>query len=112
MAPFSTIINAIIMLPVGVAIDSARAKLCLIHIERRGYHLAGVVHDWATALVKVRAQDAEVVVFADPDDFKADWTPRVEYVGDETQDLARYGHIRHRNESPGDGRHRRPGPVD
>lgn len=102
------------LLPVGAAIDGTRAQLCLIHIERRGYQLVGVVHDWATALIKVRAHDAEVVVFADREDFDPEWTPRIEYCGDETQELARFGYLRHRNEgpsNPGDSRHRRPGPV-
>lgn len=113
MTNLSTIVNAIILLPVGAAIDGTRAKLALIHIDRRGYRLVGVVHDWATALVKVRAREAEVVVFADTEDFHPEWTPRIEYVGDETQDIARYGHVRHRNDGHTDqgGRHRRPRPV-
>lgn len=110
----SALIRSIMLLPAGAAIDSTRAQLCLIHIERRGYQLVGIVHDWATALVKVRARDAEVVVLAGPEDFNPDWMPRIEYCGDETQELARYGYLRHHNEPPGDSgdvRHRRPGPV-
>jgi hypothetical protein len=112
VTPFSTIVNAIILLPVGAAIDGTRAKLGLLHGERRGYKLVGIVHDWETALIKTRAKEAEVVIIPDPNDFQPDWTPRIEYVGDETQDLARYGHIRHRNDGPdGGGRHRRPRPA-
>jgi len=109
----SALIKSIMLLPVGAAIDSTRAQLCLLHIERRGYQLVGIVHDWAAALLTVRAHEAEVIVFADPADFQPDWTPRVEYVGDETQDLVRYGRIFNRNESPSaDLRRRRPGPVN
>jgi len=109
----STKIKAIMLLPVGAAIDGIRAQICLIHSERRGYKLIGTVFDWAAALSMLRAKEAEVVVLADPDDFKPDWTPRVEYAGDETQDLVRYGRIRHRNDPPnaGDSRNRRPGPI-
>lgn len=87
MTQFSTIINAIILLPAGVAIDSIYARHCIAHIERRGYELVGVVHDWTTALTKVRAQEAEVVVFARRDHFDPDWTPRVEFVGQTSRDL-------------------------
>lgn len=100
------------LLPVGAAIDSTRAKLCLIHAERHGYKLVGLVHDWADALIKTRACEAEVVVLARAEDFQPDWTPRIEICGEETQDLVRYGRIRPRNESPSaDPRRRRPGPA-
>lgn len=113
MTELSALIKSIILLPVGAAIDSTRAQLCLAHIERRGYQLVGIVHDWVAALATVRANEAQVVVFADPDDFQPDWTPRIEYCGDETQDLVRYGKIFNRNESPSaDLRRRRPGPVN
>lgn len=110
MSQISTIVNALIMLPVGAAIDGVYARQCLRHIERRGYELAGIVHDWSTALTKLRADEAEVVVFARLEHFEPDWTPRIEYVGDETRDLAKP--VRPpRNEGPGDGRHRRPRPA-
>ena len=113
MTKVSELIHAIMVLPAGAAIDGTRARLCLTHIERRGYQLVGIVHDWATALIKVNRHEAEVVVFAHPEDFQPDWTPRIEYTGDETQDLVRYGRIRHRNDPPnaGDSRNRRPGPI-
>lgn len=110
--PKLSAINAIILLPVGVAIDSIRAQLGLLHGERRGYNLVGIVRDWETALIKTRAKEAEVVIIPNPGDFDPDWTPRVEYCGDETQDLLRYGRIRNEpTGETGDGRSRRPGPV-
>jgi len=108
----STFVRAIMLLPVGAAIDGIRARLCLVHAERHGYQLVGLVHDWSTALAKTRAKEAEVVILAGPEDFQPDWTPRVEYCGDITQDLVRHGRIRPRNESPAaDARRRRPGPI-
>jgi hypothetical protein len=108
----SALVNAVILLPVGAAIDGIRARLGLLHGERRGYKLVGIVHDWETALIKTRAKEAQVVIIPDPADFDPNWTPRVEYVGDETQELARYGRIRNRNDGPGgDSRSRRPGPI-
>lgn len=110
-----SITHAIMLLPAGVAVDSVYAMHCLMHIERRGYELVGIVHDWPTAVAQVRADEAEVVVFAREEHFEPDWTPRVEFVGEETRDLPLFDAIskprNERAEPGGEGRHRRPGPV-
>ena len=116
MTEVSTLIHAIMMLPVGVSVDSTYARHCLLHIERHGYELVGIVHDWDTAVAQMRANEADVVVFAREEHFGSDWTPRVEFVGEETRDLPNFDAIhKPRNERPqpgGDGRHRRPGPFN
>jgi hypothetical protein len=107
--------NAIMLLPTGFGVDSTYARHCLLHIERRGYELAGIVHDWDTAIAQVRADEAEVVVLAREEHFDPGWTPRIEYVGEETRDLPSFDSIRkprnERAEPGGEGRNRRPGPV-
>lgn len=114
MPQFSTIIKAIILLPVGAAIDGSFARQCLAHIERRGYRLAGVLTDWAAALTMTRSREAEVVVIAQRDHFESDWTPRIEFVGADTRELLRNGRISDHIEQsgdPDDSRNRRPGPA-
>jgi hypothetical protein len=111
----SAIINAIILLPVGAAIDGAFARQCITHIERRGYRLAAVLTDWASALTMTRSKQAEVVVIAQREHFEADWTPRIEFVGSDTRELIRNGRISARIEQSSDAdddpRNRRPGPA-
>ena len=115
MTEIPTATHAIMMLPDGVTIDSTYARHCLLHIERRGYELVGIVHDWDTAKAQMRDDKAEVVVFAREEHFGSDWTPRVEFVGEETRDIPSFDSInKPRNERPqpgGEGRNRRPGPV-
>lgn len=114
MSNLSTIVNAIILLPATAAIDSAYARQCLAHVERRGYEIVGILHDWATALVMLRSNEAEVVVFARQEHFEPDWTPRIEFVGADTRDLVKHGHVRARTErhaNTDDSRNRRPRPA-
>lgn len=114
MSNLSTIVNAIILLPASVAIDGAYARQCVTHIERRGYELVGILNDWATALVMLRSNEAEVVVFARQEHFEPDWSPRIEFVGADTRELVRTGHTRPRNErrtNSDDSRNRRPRPA-
>lgn len=102
------IVNAIIYLPRHIPLDSTFARQALIHIERRGYQLNCIVHEWRDALRLTRAGTASVVVFARPEHFEPDFQPRCEFVGEETQDLTRLGAaVRPRNER-GDDRSRRP----
>ena len=105
-----TLINAIIYLPRHIPIDGMLAQQALAHIERRGYQLFSIVHEWRDALLLVRAGVASVIVFARPEHFEPDFDPRIEFVGETTADLTRQGAvIRNRNERDGgDGRHRRP----
>lgn len=114
MPKFSTIINAIILLPVGAAIDGSFARQCVTHIERHGYRLAAVLTDWATALTMIRSKEAEVVVLAQREHFEPDWSPRIEFVGADTRELIRNGRISPRIEQSGDeddSRRRRPRPT-
>lgn len=107
MSEFSALINAIIMLPVGAAIDGLYARQCIRHVEKHGYRLAGILlHDWSSALTMLRSEEAEVIVMARAEHFDPDWTPRVEFVGPDTRDLSRYA--KPRNEGTGDSRSRRP----
>jgi hypothetical protein len=108
------IVNAIIYLPSHVKVDSAFAQQCLLHIERRGYQLSSIVHEWKAALRLTRTGAASVIVFARPEHFDPDFEPRIEFVGETTQDLTRYGVTRDhrpRNER-GDSRGRRPRPTN
>lgn len=106
-----SIINAIIYLPKHISLDSMFARQALAHIERRGYQLYSVVHEWRDALRLTRAGTASVIVFARPEHFEPDFNPRVEFVGEETTDLVRLGVTKPRNErqsEAGDSRSRRP----
>lgn len=103
------VINAIIFLPVHVGMASPLAQQALAHIERRGYELYGVVHEWADALRLTRTGAASVIVFARPEHFEPDFDPRIEFVGETTIDLTRHGAARLRSERrTGDPRSRRP----
>jgi hypothetical protein len=111
---FSTIVKAVILLPIGAAIDGSFARQCITHIERHGYRLAAVLTDWAAALTMLRSKEAEVVVLARREHFEPDWTPRIEFVGADTQELIRAGRVSRRIErsaNADDSRNRRPGPA-
>lgn len=112
----SDVLNAVMLLPAGAPIDGLDAQLCQTHIERHGYELVAILYnDWLSALTLTRSNKAQVIVFAEHEHFASEWIPRVEFAGEETHDLVKYGRIRrHANQSPsemGDGRSRRPGPV-
>lgn len=102
------IINAIIYLPRHIPLDSMFARQALAHIERRGYQLYSIVHEWGDALRLTRDGSASVVVFARAEHFEPDFDPRIEFVGEETQDLTRIGKVQPRTERTGDSRSRRP----
>lgn len=102
------IVNAIIYLPRHIPVDSMFARQALAHIERRGYQLYSVVHDWRDALRLTRTGVASVVVFARAEHFEPDFEPRVEFVGEDTQNLARAGAAQARHGRTGDSRSRRP----
>lgn len=104
------IVNAIIYLPHDIPLDSPLAQQALAHIERRGYQLYSIVHQWCDALRLTRSGAATVIVFARPEHFEPTFTPRIEFVGEDTQNLVRHGATRDRNErrEGGGGRHRRP----
>lgn len=102
------VINAIIYLPRHIQLDSLLALQALMHIERRGYQLHSIVHEWHVALHLTRSGAVSVIVFARPEHFEPCFSPRIEFVGEETQDLTRIGAVRPCGERTGDGRSRRP----
>jgi hypothetical protein len=107
----SPLTRAILFVPQGIALDSIYVREGMEHIARHGYELVTLVHDWDVVLQLMGLRRVDVVVFARKEHRDPDWKPRVEYVGEETQDLVRLGRHRPRNEGPsntGDGRHRRP----
>lgn len=111
------IVKALIYLPEHLSATGLLAQQARIHIEHRGYRLLGFVHEWPQALGLLRARAATVIVFARPEHFEPTFEPRIEFVGEDTQNLTRYGTpppTRHRNErhSEGDSRSRRPRPTN
>lgn len=103
--------SAILFVPQGIALDSIYVREGMEHIARHGYELLTLANDWNVVLQLMGLGRVEVVVFARKEHRHPDWTPRVEYVGEETQELVRLGRHRPRNDGPsktGDGRHRRP----
>lgn len=81
------IVNAIIFLPAGLPLDGDHIRMCVAHIERRGYRLVTVLREWHPVLQMLGAREATVVVFADREHFDPDWEPRVEFCGEDTQNL-------------------------
>jgi hypothetical protein len=96
-----TIINAAAFVPMAADLSSLHAAQCLAHIERRGYRLFSVLRTWAQVVEALHAGAVEVVVFARRDHLDPEWTPRFEYVGDETRDLLAGERAKPRNNSPG-----------
>lgn len=106
-----TVLYAIIYLPAGVALDSIYARQCMEHVTRHGYELRSIVQSWPAVEQLLCDGSAQVVVFASQEHCDPNRTPRIEFVGDETQDIVRLGRARPRNElrsETGDDRHRRP----
>jgi hypothetical protein len=103
-------ITAILFVPAGVALDSIYVREGMEHLARHGYNLLTFASDWAVVLQLIALGRADVVVFARKEHRDPDWTPRVEYVGEETQEIIRLGRSRPRNQrsEEGDGRNRRP----
>lgn len=110
------IVKALIYLPDHISATGILAQQARTHIENRGYRLLGFVHTWPEALALVRTRFASVIVFARAEHFEATFEPRIEFVGENTIDLTRYGvpSTRPRNErhSEGDSRSRRPRPTN
>lgn len=111
------IVKALIYLPEHLSATSVLAQQARAHIEYRGYRLLGFVHTWEESLTLLRAKAASVIVFARPEHFEASFTPRIEFVGEDTIDLMQRGTppARHRNErrsETGDSRSRRPRPTN
>jgi hypothetical protein len=104
-----TAVTAIIFLPASFALDSLFARQCMEHVSRRGYKLLTIVQQWPVVEQLLRDGRAQVVVFASQDHWSDDWSPRVEFVGEDTVDLVRLGRSRPRNDRrAGDDRSRRP----
>jgi len=105
-------VNAIIYLPIGIALDSVYSRQCMQHVVRRGYELLTIVQQWSAVEQLLKAGRAQVVVFASRDHWSDDFSPRIEFVGEDTVDLVRIGRSRPRNERrTGDDRSRRPGRI-
>lgn len=84
------IVQAAIFLPTHVALDAAIARECLAHVERRGYELRHILRTWAEVLQVFNAHEVDVVVFGRVEHLDPAWTPRCEFVGHETRDVAAY----------------------
>lgn len=81
--------TAAIYVPAGDPLDGKYAKEGILHVNRRGYQMSTIVRDWDTVVDLVKNRTVNVIVFARRDHMRPEWSPRVEYVGEETQRIVR-----------------------
>jgi hypothetical protein len=77
--------TAAIYVPEGHPLDHDFFKEGVAHINRRGYEFCTIARDWDTVVDLVKNREVNVIVFARREHMRPDWTPRVEYVGEETK---------------------------
>jgi hypothetical protein len=102
--------TAAIYLPPNQSLDGKYAREGMLHIDRHGYELKLMVHDWNTIVDLVRERSIDVIVFPRRKHMMRNWTPRVEYIGEDTQRIIAGKPARNqRKQDLTGGRHRRPG---
>lgn len=101
------LLHAIIYIPAHLPVDGIYTRQALDHIQRRGYQFRTIVQDWAQAIKLTRNGSAQVIVFARHEHFEADFVPRIEFVGQTTQDIPRPDVIRDSAGRAMPGRHKR-----
>jgi hypothetical protein len=110
MSHLTNVVYALMFLPRGAPIDGHLAKICLDHIERHGYQLAGIIHTYAEFISAYTAGVATVAVMARREHWDPMWEPRLEFA---TQDIC-FNPERPQLVAPRineGGPHRRPRPM-
>lgn len=80
---------AVIYLPPSSPVDGPMAQRCLVHVEARGYQLAGIVRTREEIGRCFRTGVATVAVLARREHWDPLWEPRIEVAAEEQCDPAR-----------------------
>lgn len=100
--------TAAIYIPPNQPFDGKYVREGMLHISRHGYDLKLMVHDWDTIVDLVRERAIDVIVFPRRRHMLRSWTPRIEYIGEETQRIVAGKQPRNQRQQEAGGRHRRP----
>lgn len=101
--------TAAIYLPPNQPLDGKYAREGMLHVSRHGYDLKLMVHDWDTIVDLVRDRAIDVIIFPRRKHMLRAWSPRVEYIGEDTQRIIAGKPPRNERPYGTGGRHRRPG---
>lgn len=95
-------ITAVAFIPEDHPLDGVYARRCLDHMEQHHYRLRAIIRTWDQLDQVIRANTAEVIVFARREHFFRIWKPRIEFVAQSSVEPHRPDLVRHIA-----GRHRR-----